>query len=86
MKGLRLMDLQAAQAMSAYSDWAPPQYQEEGQQEQLPASASAGTQQAGDAPDASAVPAPEGSVVAENGSTTSGFTYDSSSGAQPQAT
>ena len=76
--------MQAAQAMSAYSDWAPPQYQEDEQQAQPAASASAGTQQAAAAAGASAASAPEGQAAAENGGATSGFTYDSNSGALPR--
>ena len=72
--------MQAAQAMSAYSDWAPPQYQEEEQQAQPAASAPALTQQATDAAGTGATPVPEGQAAAENGAATSGFTYDSNSG------
>ncbi len=79
--------MQAAQAMSAYSDWAPPQYQEDAQQAQAAAPAAAGTQQATTAAHASAAPAAEGQAAAENGTAaTSGFTYDSNSGTVPGQT
>jgi len=70
--------MQAAQAMSAYSDWTPQQYQED---EKPAATASAGTQQATDGAHATTGPIPEGQTAAEHGAATSGFTYDSSSGA-----
>lgn len=63
--------------MSAYSDWAPQQYQEGA--EQAAASAKAdGAQAAGSADPALT----EGQLPAENGTSTSGFTYDSTSGAK----
>ena len=64
--------------MSAYSDWAPQQYQEE---DKPAATASAGTQQAIDGAHATTGPIPEGQTAAEHGAATSGFTYDSNSGA-----
>lgn len=77
--------MQAAQAMSAYSDWAPPQYQEDEQQAQPAAFAALGFQQATDAAHASAAPAAERPAAAENGNAaTSGFTYDSNSGKLPE--
>ena len=68
--------MQAAQAMSAYSDWAPKQYQEDAEQPAGSAPAS-GVQAASSAAPAST----EGQPPAENGTSTSGFTYDSNSGA-----
>ena len=68
---------QAAQAMSAYSDWAPQQYQEGA--EQAAASAPADGAQATGGADPGLM---EGQLPAENGTSTSGFTYDSNSGAK----
>ena len=66
---------QAAQAMSAYSAWAPQQYQEDAEQPAGSAPAD-GAQAASSAAPASV----DGQPPAENG--TSGFTYDSNSGAK----
>lgn len=71
--------VQAAQAMSAYSDWAPQQYQEEQGQPAAPAPASA--EQAASCAPTSADPALEGQPPAESGNQTAGFAYDSASGA-----